>query len=176
MPQMLIGALTKSSPKSPRLSTDSALFARSTRNSSPGAGSVTTKENGMAAWKVMTASALALATVMAPAQAGPVTTSIAPLAVQSSDGNGVIQGRSRHRYGRHRHYRHRRGGNIGLGLGLGVIGGSIASEAYRSNAYGYGYDGGDPRAACAQRFRSFEWNTGLYTTYGGDRVLCPYLR
>lgn len=126
----------------------------------------------MAAWKVMTASALALATVMAPAQAAPVTTSIAPLAVQSSGGNGVTEVRHRHRHYRHRHHRHNR--NIGLGIGLGIIGGIIANEAYRSNAYGY--EGGDPRAACAQQFRSFEWNTGMYTTYGGDRVLCPYLR
>jgi hypothetical protein len=29
---------------------------------------------------------------------------------------------------------------------------------------------------CARRFRSFEWETGLYTTYGGRRKLCPYLR
>ncbi len=127
----------------------------------------------MAAWKVMTASALALATVMAPVQAAPVTTSIAPLAVQTSGGNGVTEVRHRHRHWRHRHHRHNR--NIGLGIGLGIIGGVIASEAYRSNAYGY-EGGGDPRAACAQRFRSFEWDTGMYTTYGGDRVLCPYLR
>jgi hypothetical protein len=127
----------------------------------------------MAAWKVMTASALALATVMAPVQAAPVTTSIAPLAAQSSDGNGVTEVRHRHRHFRHRHHRHNR--NIGLGIGLGVIGGLIAAEAYRSNAYGY-EDGGDPRVACARQFRSFEWNTGLYTTYDGDRVPCPYLR
>ena len=35
---------------------------------------------------------------------------------------------------------------------------------------------GDPRSLCAQNFRSFEWNTGLYTTYDGDKRLCPYLR
>jgi hypothetical protein len=29
---------------------------------------------------------------------------------------------------------------------------------------------------CDNRFRSFEWDTGYYTTYGGDKVLCPYLR
>lgn len=126
----------------------------------------------MAAWKVMTASALALATVMGPVQAAPVTTSIAPLALQSSDGNGVTEVRHRHRHWRHRHHRH--GGNIGLGIGLGIIGGMIASEAYRSG--GYAYDGGDARAACAQQFRSFEWDTGRYTTYGGERRVCPYLR
>jgi hypothetical protein len=175
MPHMTLPALTESSPKNRRNSTDSALFARSSFKSSARCGRENEKENGMAAWKVMTASALALATVMAPVQAAPVTTSIAPLAVQSSDGSGVTQVRSRHRHWRHRHHRRHRG-NIGLGIGLGIIGGIIASEAYRSNAYGYGYDGGDPREACAQQFRSFEWDTGRYTTYGGDRVLCPYLR
>lgn len=29
---------------------------------------------------------------------------------------------------------------------------------------------------CADRFNSFEWFTGLYTTYGGEKRLCPYLR
>jgi hypothetical protein len=29
---------------------------------------------------------------------------------------------------------------------------------------------------CAQNFRSFEWNTGLYTTYSGEKRLCPYLQ
>jgi hypothetical protein len=72
---------------------------------------------------------------------------------------------------------------------LGVLGGIIASEAYRP-APGYYYDdepyegpyyapsgyAGDPRQLCAQNFRSFEWNTGLYTTYGGDKRLCPYLK
>ena len=29
---------------------------------------------------------------------------------------------------------------------------------------------------CARRFRSFEPDTGLYTTYSGYKKLCPYLR
>jgi hypothetical protein len=29
---------------------------------------------------------------------------------------------------------------------------------------------------CAAQFRSFEPETGYYTTYGGERVLCPYLQ
>jgi BA14K-like protein len=56
---------------------------------------------------------------------------------------------------------------------------------YYGNGYGYGRgdeeagDDGAPYSAqerCAQRFRSFEWDTGLYTTYGGHKRLCPYLR
>jgi BA14K-like protein len=49
--------------------------------------------------------------------------------------------------------------------------------------YGRGYphpgDAGAPYSAkerCARRFKSFEWDTGRYTTYGGDERLCPYLR
>ena len=86
---------------------------------------------------------------------------------------------------------HRRGWRgPGLGLGLGIIGGAIiANEIYRPRR-GYYYDdyayngpyyypsgyGGDPRTICAQNFRSFEWQTGLYTTYSGERRLCPYLK
>ena len=29
---------------------------------------------------------------------------------------------------------------------------------------------------CAAQFRSFEPDTGYYTTFDGDRVLCPYLQ
>jgi hypothetical protein len=29
---------------------------------------------------------------------------------------------------------------------------------------------------CAAQFRSFEPETGYYTTYSGERVLCPYLQ
>jgi len=139
----------------------------------------------MSTWKMLSASALALAVTLAPAQAGPAGPGLAPLAAQSTDGTDVLQ--VRHRGHRHRHHHH--GRNIGLGIGLGILGGIIASEAYRPRA-GYYYDdeaydgpyyapsgyAGDPRRLCAQNFRSFEWDTGLYTTYGGDRRLCPYLR
>jgi BA14K-like protein len=90
------------------------------------------------------------------------------------------------------HYRHRRGGfgrGLGVGLGIGVLGGIIAHEAYRARP-GYDVDAypddgpygepsaihGDPRSLCAQHFRSFEWSSGLYTTYAGEKRLCPYLR
>jgi hypothetical protein len=70
-----------------------------------------------------------------------------------------------------------------------IAGAIIADQAYRPRrGYyydDYAYDGpyyypadyhGDPRAICAQNFRSFEWRTGLYTTYSGEKRLCPYLR
>jgi len=77
-----------------------------------------------------------------------------------------------------------------LGLGAGVVAGAIiADQAYRPHPGHYydegPYDGpyyypadyrGDPREICAQNFRTFEWRTGLYTTYNGGKRLCPYLR
>jgi hypothetical protein len=77
-----------------------------------------------------------------------------------------------------------------FGLGAGVVAGSIiANEAYRPHPGHYydegPYDGpyyypanyhGDPREVCLQNFRTFEWRTGYYTTYGGEKRLCPYLR
>ena len=86
----------------------------------------------------------------------------------------------------------RRGGfgrGLGIGLGIGVLGAVIANEAYRPRPGAYyddeAYEGpyyapadyaGDPRSLCAEHFRSFEWNSGLYTAYSGEKRLCPYLR
>ena len=78
---------------------------------------------------------------------------------------------------------------LGLGLGIGVLGAIVANEAYRPRPGSYydddAYDGpyyepadyaGDPRNLCAQHFRSFAWNTGLYTATSGEKRVCPYLR
>ena len=57
--------------------------------------------------------------------------------------------------------------------------GYIYNYSYGSGRY---YDAADeavPYSAeerCARRFKSFDWDTGLYTTYGGRQKLCPYLR
>jgi hypothetical protein len=81
------------------------------------------------------------------------------------------------------------GRGLGVGLGLGILGAMIANEAYGPRP-GYiededveagppgapAADAGDPRTLCAQHFRSFEWNSGLYTTHSGEKRLCPYLR
>ena len=124
--------------------------------------------------------AMALALTLGPAEAAPAQTvsSLANSALKANAGTAVTQAGWRHR-----RWRRRGGGLIGLGAGL-VIGGIIANEAYRNRrgyyyddyAYEGPYDGGDPRVACAERFRSFEWDTGLYTLYSGERRLCPYLR
>jgi hypothetical protein len=136
----------------------------------------------MQGWRLPLAGALALSlglAPMAPVAAAPAAMS--PGLAKAEAGSTVLRV---HRYRHfHRHHGHR-GRNLGIGLGIGIIGGIIASEAYRS-APGYAYDeevydatppSGDPRAQCAREFRSFEWDTGFYTTYSGEKKLCPYLR
>jgi BA14K-like protein len=58
--------------------------------------------------------------------------------------------------------------------------GYIYNNSYGSERY---YDDAADEAVpysaeerCARRFRSFDWDTGHYTTYGGHTKLCPYLR
>ena len=127
--------------------------------------------------------ALALAFAIGPAQAAPAAPATSPLS--ASEANAVTPVQWGYR-------RHRRGWGAAPWLGLGagvVIGTIIANEAYRPRrGYyydDYAYDGpyyypsaysGDPRTVCAQNFRSFEWNTGLYTTFAGEKRLCPYLK
>jgi BA14K-like protein len=124
---------------------------------------------------------LLAAVALAPmaATAAPATVNLAPAAPTTAAAA-------------HSPVHYRRGGfgrGLGVGLGIGVLGGIIAHEAYRPRA-GYDVDAypddgpygepsathGDPRSLCAQNFRSFEWNSGLYTTYAGEKRLCPYLR
>ena len=134
--------------------------------------------------KVVSGGALAFALVATSltAQASPVS---APLATSASQAGDVVPVEWRGRGG---------GGGFGLGalfgLGAGVVVGSIiADQAYRPRRGHYydevAYDGpyyypadyrGDPREICAQNFRTFEWRTGLYTTYNGEKRLCPYLK
>lgn len=132
--------------------------------------------------KLLSAGALLLALGQAPAHATPAQ-ALAPIQAQSVVNGGVQQIQYR-RHRRHGHW----GRGLGIGLGIGVLGAIIANEAYRPRP-GYYYDdeaydgpyyrpsgfAGDPRRLCAQNFRSFEWNTGLYTTYSGEKRLCPYL-
>ena len=132
--------------------------------------------------KLAAIGAVALAFTLGPAEAAPAqtATSLAHSALRADAGSAVTEVGWRHR--RHR-WRRRGGALFGLGAGI-VIGSIIANQAYRSRrGYyhdDYAYDGpynvGDPRVACAERFRSFEWYSGLYTTYSGEKRLCPYLR
>jgi BA14K-like protein len=140
--------------------------------------------------KLLPISAVALAFAFTPANAAPMASATAPAVKSDASVVTQVQG-----WG-YRRYPYRGGGRRGwgaapwIGLGAGVVIGSIiANEAYRPRrGYyydDYAYDGpyyypsaysGDPRQVCAQNFRSFEWNTGLYTTFAGEKRLCPYLR
>ena len=135
----------------------------------------------MITWKLLPAGALALACALAPVQAGPITSDVALALKSQTGGASEVQWRGR-------------GWGWGpwpwVGFGAGVVAGAIiADQAYRPRP-GYYYDDyayagpyyyppgyqGDPRVICAQNFRSFEWQTGLYTTHSGEKRLCPYLR
>lgn len=69
----------------------------------------------------------------------------------------------------------RRGNNRNLGLAIGglIIGGVILSEAARSE---HRRQHRSAWQRCADTYRSFESDTGMYTGYDGERHTCPYLR
>jgi len=139
--------------------------------------------------KLLPIGALALAFAIGPAEAAPAAPTTSPSSASEANAVTQVQWGYRRGYG-HRHGRRGWGAAPWLGLGAGVVIGTIiANEAYRPRrGYyydDYAYDGpyyypsnysGDPRAICAQNFRSFEWRTGLYTTHSGEKRLCPYLR
>ena len=136
----------------------------------------------MSKLKLLLASALSVALVGVPTHAAP--------SIPSTPQVKGITLAQWHRGGRG----WRRGWGWGpwpfVGFGAAVVAGAIiADQAYRPHPGHYydegPYDGpyyypsdyqGDPRTICAQNFRSFEWRTGYYTTYSGERRLCPYLR
>ena len=136
------------------------------------------------------AAALVAATVAlgaSAASAAPAVKAANPAISTNSDLVMKVQDR-RHRgdgnRGRH-HRRHHDGfGNVAPYIGLGIAGaildGALSDDAY---AEGPGYyaegpaygEGSSAAQRCAAQFRSFEWDTGLYTTYEGEKRLCPYL-
>jgi hypothetical protein len=69
-------------------------------------------------------------------------------------------------------FRGNSGRNIGLGIGAAIIGGIILSEAARAE---HRQSHGSDWQRCADTFRSFERDTGMYTGYDGIRRTCPYL-
>lgn len=121
----------------------------------------------------------ALALAPLAAAAAPPAGRLAPALEAANAGVHEAQFRHHNGFGR----------GLGVGLGLGVLGAIIASEAYGPPP-GYDEDdyahagppgapadtAADPRTLCARHFRSFEWNSGLYTTHSGEKRLCPYLR
>lgn len=122
--------------------------------------------------KAATVLAMTSAFALAPANAQAFTVPQPTLERAAGAATTPVRYRGHRHHGwRHRHHhRHHFGRDLAIGLGLGLLGSAIASQAP-----GYYYSG-DARSRCAARFKSFEWDTGLYTTYGGDKRLCPYLR
>ena len=55
----------------------------------------------------------------------------------------------------------------------------MISQAVRADGYGYrryrqaGYSASQ---RCAGTYRSFDWDSGTYIGYDGERHTCPYLR
>jgi hypothetical protein len=75
------------------------------------------------------------------------------------------------------------GRNVGLGIAAAIIGGVVISQAARANNYSGGYyerryraSGSSAAQHCADTYRSFDWDSGTYMGYDGERHVCPYLR
>jgi hypothetical protein len=153
----------------------------------------------MPSWKILSAAAGFTLMTLVSAEAAPMTGASdaveAQAATSSSDLTEVRYRRGFYGghggYGHRHHFRHRYyGSGAFIGLGAGIVAGAIIANSYYRPRPGYYYDdyeydgpyyrpagyGGDPRVLCAENFRSYEWKTGLYTTYGGEKKLCPYLK
>jgi len=150
----------------------------------------------MPTWKILPAAAGLMLMTMVSAEAAPMTAGASEaVEAQGTSASDVIQvnrryygGYGRHGYGYGHRYGHR--GYFGFGLATGVVVGAVIANSYYRPRPGYYYDDyaydgpyyrpatyvGDPRVLCAENFRSFEWKTGLYTTFGGEKKLCPYLK
>ncbi len=75
----------------------------------------------------------------------------------------------RRRHWRRNHHRYDDDWNPGAYIALGILGALVNQGLSESEAR-------SAMQRCDDRFRSFELDTGLYTTYGGEKRLCPYLR
>ncbi|MFM9940780.1 MAG: BA14K family protein [Hyphomicrobiaceae bacterium] len=114
------------------------------------------------------------------ASAAPVTVLVGRLEL-ARQGDGLIDqvqyrrpsdGRRYNRYSGNR-YRSNSGRNLALGIGGLIVGGIVLSETARSQ---HRQDHSSDWRRCAQTYRSFEPDTGMYTGYDGERHTCPYLR
>ena len=154
----------------------------------------------MPTWKMLSAAAGFMLMTLVSAQAAPATGASDVVKAQASSSDVTEVGyRGGYGYGYryggygYRGYGYRgygRGAYVGLGIGAGIVAGAIIANSYYRPRPGYYYDdyeydgpyyrpagyAGDPRVLCAESFRSFEWRTGLYTTFNGEKKLCPYLK
>ncbi|MEQ1694240.1 MAG: BA14K family protein [Hyphomicrobiaceae bacterium] len=113
-----------------------------------------------------------------PAMAQPMAAVTAPAAAATLATSSVEQAQFRNggRYrGGHRggYRRGGGGGGIALGIGAAIIGGIILSESARAE---HRSSHGGQWSRCAETYRSFESDTGMYTGYDGVRRTCPYLQ
>ncbi|MES2751899.1 MAG: BA14K family protein [Pseudomonadota bacterium] len=103
----------------------------------------------------------------APATSAPLTNS-AGLA-KAAPASGVTEVQYRRGYGYRGGYRggYRRGPGVGVGVGLAagaIIGGAIAASAAQAN---------QNASYCAQRYRSYDPQSGTYLNNDGNRYPCP---
>ena len=157
----------------------------------------------MSTWKILSAAAAVMLMTLVSAQAAPMTSATEAVKAQATEAAQTSSEVTRVQWGNRGYYRggygrygygygrgYRRGPYIGLGIGAGIVAGAIIADSYYRPRPGYYYDdyaytgpyyrpaqyAGDPRVLCAESFRSFEWRSGLYTTYAGEKRLCPYLQ
>lgn len=124
--------------------------------------------------------ALLAAAATLPASAAPALH--APSAAKGASNSTVLVQQFKYRQGRawrnrdgRGHWRHRhRHHNDGIGVGGLVLGGITAAIIADAITDGRATD--DARRACADRYRSFDWDSGTYTGYDGNTYVCPYLR
>ena len=125
--------------------------------------------------------ALAIGFLAAPAvEAAPVAKPAAAPAYTPTFEDKVIKVQ-RWRRGRRWRGRRWRGGprwrRRGRGWGTGIaIGGAILGAIILSEAAKAQHRRSGAWERCAERYRSFDHETGTIVTYDGDVILCPYLR
>lgn len=87
----------------------------------------------------------------------------------------------RHRRDGRRHSRRysRRNNWVGPAVAGVILGAIIANETSKPRRHYRNYDRRDYRAAkrrCDDKYRSYDWDSDTFVTYGGKVKLCPYVK